>query len=224
MDCSRFQEDMMDVLYGEADAETSARFEAHRSQCADCRDEVGGFQRVRRDLQAWRFDMPRARRYMPGLRGLAAAAAVVLAFGGGLTIARTEVRYREGELVVRFGGGPARSAENGDVAQRLARLEAQQRQQMEALEQSAPLQPVASTGNASQDALLRQVQQIVQQSEARQQLRLQAGLSDMAAEHQRTLMMINTSFSQLRQENATDIQELADATQNVLRINNSTGK
>ena len=168
--------------------------------------------------------MPRARRYMPGLRGLAAAAAVVLAFGGGLTIARTEVRYREGELVVRFGGGPARSAENGDVAQRLARLEAQQRQQMEALDQAAPLQPVASTGNASQDALLRQVQQIVQQSEARQQLRLQAGLSDMAAEHQRTLMMINTSFSQLRQENATDIQELADATQNVLRINNSTGK
>ena len=90
MDCSRFQEDMMDVLYGEADAETAARFEAHRAQCAECRDDVGGFQRVRRDMQAWKFDMPRPRRrYMPGLRGLAAAAAIVAAFGGGLTVART---------------------------------------------------------------------------------------------------------------------------------------
>ena len=32
MDCTEVREDRMDVLYGEADAETSARFEAHRSQ------------------------------------------------------------------------------------------------------------------------------------------------------------------------------------------------
>lgn len=219
MDCSQFQDDMMDVLYGEADAETSARFEAHRHECADCRDEVSGFQRVRRDMQAWRFDMPRARRhYLPGLRGLAAAAAIVIAFAGGLTIARTEVRYREGELVVRFGGGPAHSPETSEMAQRLARLEAQQRQQTEALRTTA-LQPVASTGDANQDALLRQVQRMLQQSEARQYQRLQAGLSDLAAEHQRDLMMINTSFSQLQLETASDIERLGTATSNVLRIN-----
>jgi hypothetical protein len=224
MDCSRFQEDMMDVLYGEADAETSARFDAHRGECADCRDELSGLQRVRRDMQAWKFDMPRPRsRYMPGLRGLAAAAAIVIAFTGGLTMANTEIRYREGELVVRFGGGPVRAPQNADLTERLARLEAQQQQQADALRATTPLQPVASTGDAGQDALLRQVQHLVQQSEARQHMRLQAGLSDMATEHQRALMMINTSFSQLQLETASDIERLGNATQNALRIS-SPGK
>ena len=123
--------------------------------------------------------------------------------------------------MVRFGGGPARSPESADMAQRLARLEAQQREQMEALRTPASLvTPVASTGDAGQDALLRQVQHLVQQSEARQQMRLQAGLSDMAAEQQRTLMMISTSFSQLQQETAADIERLGTATSQVLRINN----
>jgi hypothetical protein len=219
MDCSRFQEDMMDVLYGEADAETSARFDAHRSECADCRDDLSGLQRVRRDMQAWKFDMPRpSRRYMPGLRGLAAAAAIAIAFTGGLTVANTEMRYRDGELVVRFGGGPATSPESTDMSARLARLEEQQRQQTEALRVTQT--PVVSTGDANQDAFLRQVQHLIQQSEARQHMRLQAGLSDMATEHQRTLMMINTSFSQLQAETASDIERLGNATQNALRISN----
>src|SRR5688500_16648438 len=113
MDCSRFQEDLLDVLYGEADSATAARFDSHRAECADCRDELSGFQKVRRDMQAWHIDLPRPRRrVLPGLRGLAAAAAIVLAFGGGLALARTEVRYREGELVVRVGskGAPVRTA------------------------------------------------------------------------------------------------------------------
>ena len=225
MDCSRFQEDMMDVLYGEADPATAARFQAHRERCAECRDEVSGLQRVRRDMQAWRFDMPRARRrVLPGLRGLAAAAAVVMAFGGGLAIARTEMRYRDGELVVRFGGGgaPVRAAENGtELAQRMARLESQHRAEMQEIK-AALAQPVPTTGNANQDALLRRVQLMIRESEARQRYMVEADLSDLAAQHQRDLVMISTSFSQLRQETAADIERLGSATQRaadqVLRI------
>ena len=220
MDCSRFQEDMMDVLYGEADSATAARFDNHRSECSDCRDELSGFQRVRRDMQAWRFDMPRARRrVLPGLRGLAAAAAVVLAFGGGLAMARTEVRYREGELLVRFGGGaPVRSAsDTSDLAQRLARMEAEHQNQMQQIK-AALSQPLTSTGDGKQDAVLRRVQAMIQESEARQRYLVQAQMNDLATQHHRDLVMISTSFSQLQQETAANIERLGNATSNVLRI------
>src|SRR5687768_13158586 len=134
MDCSRFREDMMDVLYGEADREVAARFDAHRAACAECEDELSGFEGVRRDLQTWRYEAPRARRrYMPGLRGLAAAASIVLAFGGGLAIARTDVNYRDGELVVRFGGSPQPLRESPAVANQLAQIEAQYRAEIQSV-------------------------------------------------------------------------------------------
>jgi hypothetical protein len=218
MDCSRFRDDMLDVLYGEADPVVSARFEAHRAGCSDCRDEVSGFQRVRRNLQTWRVDaqLRPARRVLPGLRGLAAAAAVVLAFGGGLALARTEVSYREGELRVAFGGGHVRGAEpaTAELAQRVAQLEAAHRADMEALKVSLA-QPLPSTGNANQDVLLRRVQQMVQESEGRQRMVLQARLIELAQQRQVDMLQISTNFSQLEARTASDIARMS----NVIRIN-----
>ena len=54
MDCDAFRDDLMDVLYGEADPATAHRFHEHQARCAACREEVGSLRRVRRDLARWR--------------------------------------------------------------------------------------------------------------------------------------------------------------------------
>jgi hypothetical protein len=218
MDCSRFREDMLDVLYGEADPAVAARFEAHRDSCSDCQDEIAGFQRVRSDLQVWRADMPgtRRRRLLPGFRGLAAAAAVVLAFGGGLSLARTDVSYRDGELRVVFGGGggAARARSGDDVAQLLARHEAEHRAELEAIRASM-MQPVTSTGNANNDAVLQRMQQMLQQSEQRQRTMMQTGLKTLASEvavvRQQDLYAIGASLAALDYQTANDVARLGNA-------------
>jgi len=93
MRCNRTQDEelageKMEVLYGEADAETRARVEAHLDECAACRDEMGALRRLRGDLRAWTIDehasAARPRRVPVWL---AMAAALVLGIGIGSTIA-----------------------------------------------------------------------------------------------------------------------------------------
>jgi len=50
--CGR-KEEMITYLYGESTPEESRIFESHLGQCAACRDEVQGFQRVRNNLKIW---------------------------------------------------------------------------------------------------------------------------------------------------------------------------
>ena len=96
MKCNRIQDEelagqKMDLLYGEADAETRARLEAHLDACAACREEMASLHRLRGDLRAWTLDERRpsvsvARpRRVPAW--LAAAAALVLGIGIGSAIA-----------------------------------------------------------------------------------------------------------------------------------------
>jgi hypothetical protein len=223
MDCTGFREDMVDVLYGEATPAVTARFEAHRQSCPDCRDELQGFERVRRDLQVWRADVPGARRRQawPGLRGLAAAAAIVLAFGGGLSLARTDVSYRDGELRMTFGGGSARPRETVDLRQMLAQHEAEHQAQIEAIKTSI-LTPVTSTGNANNDAVLQRVQQMLQQSEARQRIMMQTGLNNLATQvatvRQQDLYAISASLSAIDAQTANDVARLGTATSDILRV------
>jgi hypothetical protein len=53
MECERFRDDGLDVLYGDADAATIRRVDEHHAVCASCRDEMAALRRVRRDLAAW---------------------------------------------------------------------------------------------------------------------------------------------------------------------------
>jgi hypothetical protein len=218
MDCARFREDMLDVLYGEGGDDAASRFDAHRLSCPDCEDEISGFRQVRRDLQSWRYDAPKARRrYWPGLRGLAAAASIVLAFGGGLALARTEVRYREGELRVRFGTAPeTREAADTTTQQLLAQHEAQHRAELAsmraALQQSVSMGAQGGGGDA--DAILQRVQEMIHASEARQSMMIRAGLSDLsertAAQRQVDMMQISTSLSQLEAQTASDVGRITE--------------
>lgn len=92
MDCERVGDerlrgDLMDVLYGEADAAARARVEEHVAACAACREEMTALRGVRRDLRAWRQPSARPAFTPRGLvlpRWAAAAALVLLGFGAAL--------------------------------------------------------------------------------------------------------------------------------------------
>jgi len=176
MECEGFREDQLDVLYGEADAATTRRVEEHHEVCASCRDEMAALRRVRRDLAAWELPKAVVPRPVPSRRpwmGLAAAAALLVAGGAGLVLSGAEVRRDPGALTLRWRRADA------DLQALLARQEERHRADMAALR--AELLPVAhpsTTRPATADeALLRRAQQLVRESEARQDARWSAQLA-----------------------------------------------
>jgi hypothetical protein len=231
MDCAGFRDDMLDVLYGEADAQASARFEAHRASCESCRDELGSLEGVRHDLQAWGIDKamgaPRRSRFLVPWRGLAAAAAVVLSFGAGLGASRLEVR--DGEIAFRL---PASGPPAGDSAAprpaeleaRLARHEAEYRSEIQLVK--AELAAPRSTG--VDPALLRQVRDMIRESEARQAVLFQTGLTDLwrtaEAQRRQDLARISAGFSYLEGKAAVDVARTNELMSKALRVSLDEGE
>jgi hypothetical protein len=216
MDCSVFRDDMMDVLYGEADAEVADRFEAHRGACAACRDELQSLEAVRRDLQSWDTPAVRSPRrfFAPAWRSWTAAAAVLFAFTSGLLVARTEVQVQDGSLQVRF--APASQAPT-DVRADLVRHEV--REQLAALKQGAPARV-----STEQAASLQEVQEMIRASEARQTVLLRSGLSELwqtaEARRREDIARISAGFSYLESKSAGDVARTNELMRShILKIN-----
>jgi hypothetical protein len=179
MECRVLGDDeRMDVLYGEADAETQRRVEVHQQTCAVCSEEMASLKRVRKDLARWTEPVTRprvsvargrARRFVPGW---AAAAALLLAAGGAFGLSGAELRYADGQLSFRL-GRPASDAR--DVQQLLAAERVHQRQEIEALKAS-----FAAPAPRDDRALLGRVEEMIRDSEARQTVVLNASLSELA--------------------------------------------
>ena len=168
MQCETFRDDMLSVLYGEADPAEAARFEAHRSRCAACAEEVAALRRLRKTLPAWSVpDRPRARSGARRWGWLAAAAALVLALGGGLALSGAHFQYARGPFAVSFG----HSGE--DVCALLAEQERRHLQELAALE--TRLAPAVPHDDA---ALVARVEAMIRDAEARQALALNATLRD----------------------------------------------
>jgi len=158
----------MDVLYGEADAETARRVEEHHAVCASCRDEMAALWRLRQDLKAWN---------VPGARGtfrvrsraerfLVAAAVMLLALGGAFGLAGSEIRFEGGQLAFRLGrADPA-------LEHRLAALEARHREEIRA--------PASRSGESAleEQAFLGKVEEMIRTSEDRQAAALKTGLAE----------------------------------------------
>jgi hypothetical protein len=199
MDCEALREDLLAVLYGEADAAAQARAEAHRAECAGCREEFAALRGLRRTLAGWKLPeqaAPRARPGLAGWRGLAAAAALLLALGGALGLSGAQVEYARGGLAVRLGrqAGPATAL--------LAEQEARHRRELAALE--ARLAPGAARGAAAEtdhDALLARVAEMIRESETRQSRLLDTSLTDLGqkseARRRYDLARISAGFSYL---------------------------
>jgi anti-sigma factor RsiW len=176
MKCSRIQDEMlaaekMDLLYGEADAETHARVEAHLDECPACRDEMDSLRRLRGDLRAWTLVETRPSLARAGLRRapvwLAAAAALLVGIGIGSAIALI------GDASVR------RDLE----AQETRALERERRHRAEVARLQAALESRAE--GLDPDALLERVDtrvaQTVRRSELAQARQLEATFTDWEA-------------------------------------------
>ncbi|MBN2369211.1 MAG: zf-HC2 domain-containing protein [Vicinamibacteria bacterium] len=181
MDCSEFHEPMIDVLYGEADADTSRKVEQHLSECSACREELAALHAVKRHLAAWktpRFSRRPFRRPFEipaSLWRLAAAAALLLATGGALGLSGIEVAYDKGPWTVRLGrsepvanigspSAPAPSAksasfDSGTIEELRAALRAETALQ--------------------EDALLNRFEQMIRDSETRQMRARGVHLADL---------------------------------------------
>ncbi len=224
MDCSEFRDDMLDVLYGEADPGVAARFEAHATSCEACREELLSLQGVRRDLQTWGIEPKRAPRRLPvpSLRGLAAAAAVVMAFGAGLAAARLDVQMRDGELAVRF--VPAAAPATTTAAVSTVPAEGAPRPALAPLTAARPAAPSSiPTGlPVDQSAFLERVQAMIRESEARQAVIMQASVTELGqrAEAQRRydLARISAGLSYLESKAGADVARTNELMSHVLKV------
>lgn len=176
MDCDAFRDDLMDVLYGEADPATAHRFQEHQARCAACREEVSSLRRVRRELDGWVLAPGVASRVRPFLqpRYLAAAAAVLLAVSGGaLVLAKGELRYPNGQVAFRV------AAPAPEVAELRQLLQEQEARHQQALLELKAVRP-ASTAPTDRDELMREVARLVRESETKQTALFAASLNDLA--------------------------------------------
>lgn len=200
MDCETSREDLLAVLYGEADAAVQARFETHQTGCAACREELHALRSLRGTLAGWKLPeqaTPRARSPWEGWRPLAAAAGLLLALGGALGLSGAELQYARGGLSVRLGRpgphAPLLPAEQERrYAQALAALEARV---------SAPSPVAVPQAGPGDDQLLERVAELIRESEARQAQLLNASLSDLGrqseAQRRYDLARISAGFSYL---------------------------
>jgi hypothetical protein len=73
------REEWIPLLFGEADAETKQRLEAHLNSCAECGQEVNAWRRTMGRLDAWKLPKaPRAKSFSLQPVGWAAAAAIII--------------------------------------------------------------------------------------------------------------------------------------------------
>lgn len=166
MECNVFRDEMLDVLYGEADAATHRRFQEHQASCAACREELSGLRRLRQDLAAWPLpsvQRPRAAGAAHAWRPLAVAAGVLLALAGALGLSGSELRYGQGNFAFRLGRKSGEAPDRA-VERRIAALEARHRDEMRALR--ADLDRVKVRDDDS--VLLARVSEMIRRSEARQ--------------------------------------------------------
>jgi hypothetical protein len=165
MECNVFRDEMLDVLYGEADAATRRRFQEHQESCGGCREELSALRRLRQDLTAWPLPVqlrPRAAGKARVWQPLAVAAGVILAVGAALGLSGSELQYGQGRFAFRLGRARAATLD-GTVEQRLAALEARHREQMRALRAE-----LTRVQDRDEEALLARVSEMIRRSEARQ--------------------------------------------------------
>jgi anti-sigma factor RsiW len=168
MECDAIRDQMLDVLYGEADAAAAASFEQHLSTCPACQEELTRLRELRSTLQAWTLprQRPSLRRFAPPRYFWAAAAAalVILALGGALGLAGIEMRLERGPVLVRLGGAPGAVSVSrvGDELPAIAPV---------------AVPSSAATSGPQDEFVLQRVEELIRQSEARQQLALRASLT-----------------------------------------------
>jgi len=185
MGCEPFRDQMLDVLYGEADAAGARAWEIHQQQCAACRDGLRALRRLRRDLGAWTVPA------RPGAGAAARHARAWLPLAAGVVIG----------IAAAFAlAGSQRRVDTLTTA-----LHAQDQRHRAEIE---ALKATAGAGRPSGEAILEDVRRLIRESEARQALVLDASLRGLAersdAQRREDMAQVSAGFSYL--EGRTGLQ------------------
>jgi len=218
---------LVGYLYDELPRTQRLAFESHITACAECRDELAGLRTTRTRLAEWappepelQFQIVRGAAAAPMARrfhvspawGLAAAAVLLLAVAS--AIANVEVRYGADGLTVRTGWGrtaalaqagtvpvtPVNATSPDALRSELGALQ----QRIRALESADKDKAVVrdALAKTSDPAVMREVRQIVADSEARQQrelaLRMTQLVRDVEATRRIDWQRIQQSFAQVQ--------------------------
>lgn len=217
-------------LYGDVDAPTRQRVDAHLETCAACAAEVRALGDVRAELSMWappdaelgfaivkKSDQPPAQVLRPAqgvewwrtVPAWAQAAAAVLVLAAGLGIANLQVRSGpEGFSVTTGWMSPvavpvsAPQERNDEWRTALVSLEQQLRTEIRSARDQQPA-AVRASGPAD-EATIRRVEQLLAASEVRQQrelaFRLAQFTSDMNMQRRADLQRITQSFGQFDEQ------------------------
>jgi anti-sigma factor RsiW len=210
-------------LYGEVDAATRAGIETHLATCEACAQDVTALGDVRAELGLWvppdaelgfaivkksepTATVLRPARWWSTVPAWAQAAAAVLVLAAGAAVANIQVRSDANGLVVTtgwmrpalgepFDGAAVERRVEGRVEQALTTLEQQLRHEI----QAARTQDAARVAaRPADEATIRRVQQLLAESEQRQErtlaLRLTQFTRDMNMQRRADLMRITNSL------------------------------
>lgn len=220
---------LVSYLYGEVGLEARRAVDAHLERCAACARELQELRGTRATLAAWvppdaelgfriirEPAAPAARRWWqtPAWAPAALAAGLVLALA-----ASVEVEYGSGAVTIRTGwarpaassaapeAAPAAAAaglSERDLQAALAALEGKLRAEMAATgaREAAPVAPVRLQASAvDRGELLRQVEDLIEASERRQQrelaFRLAQVVQDVDAQRRTDMLRIETGLGQI---------------------------
>ncbi len=197
------KEQLVGYLYDDLSAAERAAFEAHLASCVDCRAELRDLDVTRQQLASWTpsepefdFRIVRQPRFSPRPRswvmrwGIAAAAAtLVLAAAAG--IARLEVRYGSGGLIVRTGWAAERPAQSpvepssaatqqaivgrvsSEDSERLLARVAELTERIRALEESQSAPTARAVAAARPGISVSELRKILAEAESRQRTEMQ---------------------------------------------------
>jgi hypothetical protein len=229
-------------IYGELEPAARERVDAHLATCAACADEVSALGDVRAELGLWvppdaelGFSIVKKSEPAPVLRPArwwttvprwAQAAAAVLVLAAGAFIANIQVRSGPEGFSVTTGwmalsepidGDAIEGRVEGRVEQALTSLEQQLRSEIRAARTQPGPEPVRAA-SAVDEATLRRVQQMLADSEQRQErelaLRLTQFSRDMEVQRRADLMRIRTGFGEFSDQMLRQRQMI----NNVMRV------
>jgi Putative zinc-finger len=226
---------LMAYLYDEIGADDRASFDRHLIACAPCRAELDALGGVRSELSRWTPPEPGRVAFsvapMGGRKSLGAAirempawaqvVAATLFLGVAASLANVEVTYVGGGLTVRTGwrhpaanagtGVPAAAALNPAAASPapwrsdLAAVEQDMRKELDARRAA----PSTVSASSSEEAVIRRVRQLIQESERRQEselaLRVGEVARDMQSQRQADLVKIDRTLGVIQSRTGMEV-------------------
>jgi hypothetical protein len=230
------QDALLDYLYEEGDPADRLRIAHHLQDCANCSVAVLELQSVRGMLSDWTppasrlsyrivsdeaedTPQPHLPWWKPGGLSWAQAAAAVMLFASGMAVSQLDMDYAGGTLTVRSRAAVPASAASvvapaasvaptpvSSPSQNFAALEQELRSEL------ASARTGSSAGSQTDaDALLRRVQAMINQSEARQQrelaLRLTDVVRDFDTQRRADLLQVQQNFGQLEGQTGAEVAQ-----------------